>query len=159
MARPTKVGQFARRNQRLWRKPDRLAQRFAAELTFSRQNGIKGLLDMVSGYPANDRQGNQLDSQLQATDSQRYTPSCADEVASCRLSSLDDTLELRRRVETSMFQLKYARASLAKWMHSVRNSRSSGTSLDFDQRTRRRTRTPPQSHINYVRTVRPVRNG
>jgi hypothetical protein len=114
MARPTSVEQFTRRSQRLWRKPYRQAQRFAAELTFSGQNGIRGLLDKLSDNPGNDRQADQLDSQLQATDSQRHTPSCADKVANLRLSSLDDILELQPSAEPSIFQLKYARASLAK---------------------------------------------
>jgi len=158
MARPTSVEQFARRSQMLWRKPCRQTQRFAAELTFSGQNGIRGLLDMMSDNPGNDRQADQLDSQLQATDSQRHTPSFADKVANLRLSSLDDILELQPSAEPSIFQLKYARASLAKWMHPSPDSGPSDTPLDFDQRPGRRTRTLPQSYINWFKTVRPVRN-
>src|SRR5713101_1872340 len=76
----------------------RQAQRFAAELIFSGQNGIRSLLDMMSDNTATDRQADQLASQLQATDSQKHTPSCADKVANPRLSSLDDVLGLRPRV-------------------------------------------------------------
>src|SRR6266853_38857 len=62
----------------------------------------------MSDNTANDRQADQLASQLQATDSQKHTPSCADKVANPRLSSLDDVLGLRPRVETAKLQLKRA---------------------------------------------------
>src|SRR5258708_7063011 len=117
---------------------------FAAELNLSGQKGIRGLLDIMSGKPGNDRQADQLDSQLQATDSQRHTPSCADKVANLRLSSLDDILELQPSVETSILQLKYARTSLANEVHPSPDSGQSDTSLDFDQRPGRRTWTLPQ---------------
>ena len=106
------------------------------------QNGIRGLLDVMSDNPGNDRQGDQLDSQLQATYSQRHTPSCADKVANLRLSSLDDILQLQPRAKPSLFQLKNARAPLAKAMHPSPNRGPGDTPLDFDQRPRRRTRNP-----------------
>jgi hypothetical protein len=131
---------------------------FAAEFTFSGQNGIRVLLDMMSDNPGNDRQADQLDSQPQATGSQRHTPACAEKVASCRLSSLDDTLELRRRVETSIPQLKYPRASLAKWMHSSPDSRSSAVHLTTSIRGPAPTTDSSTKFYNCVRAVRPVRN-
>ncbi len=99
----------------------------ASAPTFSGQHGIRGLLDKLSDNPGNDRQADQLDSQLQATDYQRHTPSCADKVAKLRLSSLDDILELQPSAEPSIFQLKYARASLAKRMHPSPDSGPSDT--------------------------------
>src|SRR6266404_2427582 len=92
------------------------------------------LLDMMSDNTANDRQADQLASQLQVIDYQRHTSYWTGKVANLRLSSLDDILELRQIGETSIFQLKYARASLAKWMHSSPDSGSCDTPLDFDQR-------------------------
>lgn len=112
---------------------------------------------MMSDNPENDRQADQLDSQLQATYSQRHTPSCADKVANLRLSSLDDILKLQPRAKPSLFQLKNARAPLAKAMHSSPN-RGPGDHLSTSIKGKDAEHgTLPQNSKNWLKTVRPVR--